>query len=42
MTENFFPKCHECDEGTLLPFSFKTDVFELWKCSKCGYKVEKR
>ena len=39
-----FPKCPKCGNGYLLPFSFKEDVFEKWKCSEetCGYTVEKR
>jgi len=39
-----FPKCPECGKGFLLPFSFKEDVFEKWKCSnpECGYTVKKR
>ena len=39
-----FPKCPECGEGHLLPFSFKEDVFEKWKCSnpKCDFMVKKR
>jgi ribosomal protein S27AE len=37
-----FPVCHKCNEGTLLPFSYKEDVFEKWKCSECGYIIEKR
>ena len=37
-----FPKCHKCEEGYLLPFSYKEDVFEKWKCSKCGFTVEKK
>ena len=34
---SIFPKCPKCDLGVLLPFSFKEDVFEKWKCSnpKC-------
>jgi len=36
-----FPKCHECKEGYLVPFSFKEDVFEKWKCTKCGYIIRK-
>lgn len=36
-----FAPCPKCEEGHLLPFSFKEDVFELWKCSNCGYVVEK-
>ena len=38
------PKCPKCNNGHLLPFSFKEDVFEKWKCSnpECGYTVEKR
>jgi len=39
---SFFPKCTQCDGGELLPFSFKEDVFEFWKCSSCNYKIEKR
>jgi len=40
---NIFPKCPRCGEGVLLPFSFKEDVFEKWKCSnpECGYVVKK-
>ena len=39
-----FPKCPNCDKGYLLPFSFKEDVFEKWKCSNsnCNYNVRKR
>ncbi|HKL23502.1 MAG TPA: transposase [Candidatus Nanoarchaeia archaeon] len=37
-----FPKCPECNEGYLLPFSYKEDVFEKWKCSKCGHTIQKR
>ena len=36
-----FPKCPECKEGYLLPFSFKEDVFEKWKCTKCGHTIKK-
>ena len=36
-----FPKCPECGKGVLLPFSFKEDVFENWKCSECGFTIEK-
>ena len=38
------PKCPKCNEGYLLPFSFKEDVFEKWKCSSpnCEYVVKKR
>jgi len=39
---NLLPKCPKCEDGRLLPFSFKTDVFEVWKCSHCGHRVEKR
>jgi DNA-directed RNA polymerase subunit M/transcription elongation factor TFIIS len=35
-----FPKCTQC-EGSLVPFSFKEDVFEKWKCTKCGYTIRK-
>ena len=28
--------------GYLLPFSYKEDVFEKWRCSECGFTVEKR
>ncbi|MBU0957916.1 MAG: hypothetical protein KKF56_03865 [Nanoarchaeota archaeon] len=37
-----FPKCTKCDKGVLLPFSFKEDVFEKWKCSECGHTIQKR
>ncbi len=37
-----FPECPECKEGHLLPFSYQDDVFEKWKCSKCGFTVQKR
>jgi hypothetical protein len=39
-----FPKCPRCNAGYLLPFSFKTDVFEKWKCSNpdCGHELRKR
>jgi Zn ribbon nucleic-acid-binding protein len=37
-----FPPCPKCKEGYLVPFSFKEDVFEKWKCTKCGYEVTKR
>ncbi len=36
-----FPPCPKC-EGYLVPFSFKEDVFEKWKCTECGYTIEKR
>ena len=46
MTEenSIFPKCPNCGEGYLLPFSFKEDVFEKWKCSSpgCGHELRKR
>jgi len=40
---NIFPKCPRCGEGVLLPFSFKEDVFEKWKCSNpdCGFVLKK-
>ncbi|MBR9705501.1 hypothetical protein GOV14_00550 [Candidatus Pacearchaeota archaeon] len=37
-----FPPCPKCDKGYLLPFSYKEDVFEKWKCSECMYTIEKR
>jgi uncharacterized protein (DUF983 family) len=37
-----FPECPECHEGALVPFSFKEDVYEKWKCTKCGFEVKKR
>ena len=38
-----FPKCRKCNgKGYLLPFSYKEDVFEKWRCSECGFTVEKR
>jgi len=39
-----FPPCPKCEEGYLVPFSFKEDVFEKWKCTHedCGHKIEKR
>jgi|TARA_B100000315_G_C14346868_1_gene482182 transposase-like protein len=39
---SFFPKCPKCEDGDLVPFSFKNDVFEFWKCTSCNYKIEKR
>ncbi len=41
---SIFPKCPRCGKGDLLPFSFKEDVFEKWKCSnpECEYTVKKR
>ena len=45
MTDScIFPKCHECEKGYFLPFSYKDDVFEKWKCSnpECSFVVEKR
>ena len=39
---NIFPSCPKCDNGFLLPFSRGEDVFEKWKCSECGYTIEKR
>jgi transposase-like protein len=45
MEENsacIFPKCNDCGNGYLLPFSYKEDVFEKWKCSSCGKTIEKR
>lgn len=45
MEENkncIFPKCPKCGKGYLLPFSYKEDVFEKWKCSECGHTIQKR
>ena len=44
MTEDscILPKCPKCGKGVLLPFSFKEDVFEKWKCSECGHTIQKR
>jgi Zn ribbon nucleic-acid-binding protein len=36
-----FPTCPECNEGALIPFSFKEDVFEFWKCVKCSHTIRK-
>jgi len=36
-----FPKCPKCNEGYLLPFSFKEDVFEKWMCTKCEHLIRK-
>ncbi|MCA9485688.1 MAG: hypothetical protein KC506_02490 [Nanoarchaeota archaeon] len=41
-SNGIFPKCHKCEGGVLLPFSYKEDVFEKWKCSQCGFVIEKR
>jgi len=35
-----FPKCPNCD-GALVPFSFKEDVYEKWKCVKCNHTIRK-
>jgi len=39
-----FPKCMKCEKGYLLPFSFKEDIFDKWKCSNpnCDFMVRKR
>jgi len=39
-----FPQCPKCGKGYLVPFSFKEDVFEKWKCTEldCRYEVGKR
>jgi len=45
MSENsncIFPKCTKCEKGYLVPFSYKEDVFEKWKCTECGFTVNKR
>jgi len=38
-----FPRCPRCEKGVLLPFSFKEDVFEKWKCTdlECGFILKK-
>jgi len=43
-SNGIFPKCPTCDSGCLLPFSFKEDVFEKWKCSNpdCTFVLMKR
>jgi len=40
---NIFPKCPECGNGSLLPFSFKEDVFEKWQCTnpECDFILKK-
>jgi len=42
MMAHIFPPCPKCERGVLLPFSRGEDIFELWKCSVCGYTVNKR
>ena len=45
MAENkacIFPPCPKCEKGYLVPFSFKDDVFEKWKCTECGFELRKR
>ncbi len=37
-----FPPCPKCKKGYLVPFSFNRDVFEKWKCTECGYTVQKK
>jgi len=37
-----FPKCPKCEKGYLVPFSFKEDVFEKWKCTECSHVIGKR
>ena len=39
---NFFPECPECHKGSMVPFSFKNDVFEKWKCTNCKHTLQKR
>jgi len=39
---SIFPSCPQCPDGTLLPFSRGQDLFELWKCSKCGHTIYKK
>jgi len=38
----FFPNCPKCEKGVLVPFSFKEDVFEKWKCTECEFELRKR
>lgn len=40
---SIFPKCPKCQTGDLLPFSFREDVFDQWKCSNpdCNYTIKK-
>ena len=42
ISHGMFPECPECQKGTLLPFSYKDDVFEKWKCSVCKHTIQKR
>lgn len=39
-----YPKCPKCNKGYLVPFSFKNDVYEKWKCTSpdCDYVLQKR
>jgi len=37
-----FPPCPECLDGYLVPFSYSKDVFEKWKCTKCGKEIRKK
>lgn len=36
------PPCPKCEKGYLVPFSFKEDVFEKWKCTECGHVIGKK
>ena len=44
MAECIFPKCVKCEKGYMIPFSFREDVFEKWKCSNpnCDCVIQKR
>ncbi|KXA89907.1 hypothetical protein AKJ61_01850 [candidate division MSBL1 archaeon SCGC-AAA259B11] len=42
MTGTVFPDCPACEEGVLVPFSFSEDVFEKWKCNRCGFVLQKK
>ncbi|MEK6872489.1 MAG: hypothetical protein AABW90_00575 [Nanoarchaeota archaeon] len=39
-----FPKCVKCEKGYMIPFSFREDVFDKWKCSNpnCNCIIQKR
>jgi len=36
-----YPPCPACGEGYMVPFSFKEDVYEKWKCTKCKHLLRK-
>ncbi len=37
-----YPPCPKCGKGYLVPFSFKDDVYEKWKCTECKHELKKR